>query len=90
MASGVSANGKVVLPKAPWILTKKEQNKVKDQIASFLTPIGITHSLKGAFTKIKKKGATQLYGLKTHDCLAQDDAGIYIALSLMLSLYMLI
>ena len=63
----VRENGKVFLPKAPWILTKKEQKRVKDQIASFRTPTGVMHSLKGAFTKTKKKGATQLYGLKTHD-----------------------
>lgn len=60
-------SGKLVLPKAPWILTKKEEKRVKDSIASFRTPTGYMRSLKGAFTKTKKRGSTQLYGLKTHD-----------------------
>lgn len=35
---------------------------------SLQTPMGFMRSLKGAFTKTKKKGGTsQLYGLKSHD-----------------------
>ena len=60
-------SGRMVLPKAPWILAKKEQDRVKGVIASIRTPTGYMRSLKGAFTKTKKGGATQLYGLKSHD-----------------------
>ncbi|KAI5083546.1 hypothetical protein GOP47_0003289 [Adiantum capillus-veneris] len=55
-------NGKIVLPKAPWML-----DKVKGTIASIRTPTGYMRSLKGAFTKAKKGGSVQLYGLKSHD-----------------------
>lgn len=60
--------GKLVLPKAPWVLSKVEQERVKGVIASIWTPTGFMRSLKGAFTKTKKVGGTsQLYGLKSHD-----------------------
>ena len=58
---------KIVLPKAPWILTKGEEKRVKGEISSFRTPTVYMRSLKGVFTKTKKRGSTQLYGLKTHD-----------------------
>ena len=60
-------NGKFILPKAPWILSKEEEKRVKTVIKSFRTPTGYMRSLKGAFTKSKKRGSEQLYGLKTHD-----------------------
>ena len=60
-------NGKFILPKAPWILNKEEEKRVKTVIKSFGTPTGYMRSLKGAFTKSKKRGSEQLYGLKTHD-----------------------
>ena len=60
-------SGKIVFPKAPWVLTKGEEKRVKENIASFWTPTGYMRSLKGAFTSTKKRGSTQLYGLKTHD-----------------------
>ena len=44
-----------------------EQERMKQVIASIRTPTGYMRSLKGAFTKIKKGGSTQLYGLKSHD-----------------------
>ena len=60
-------SGKIVLPKAPWILTKGEEKRVKGEIASFRTPIEYMRTLKGALTKTKKRGSTQLYVLKSHD-----------------------
>lgn len=70
----IGNRGVIVLPKAPWILSKVEQDKVKGVISSIRTPTGYMRSLKGAFTK-QKKGAKkeasqsygQLYGLKSHD-----------------------
>ena len=59
--------GKMVLPKAPWILAKADLERTKQVIASIRTPTGYMRSLKGAFTKAKKGGSTQLYGLKSHD-----------------------
>ena len=59
--------GKMVLPKAPWILSRADQERIKQVIASIRTPTGYMRSLKGAFTKTKKGGSTQLYGLKSHD-----------------------
>lgn len=59
--------GKVILPKAPWILSKEEERQVKDRLASIRTPTGFMRSLKGAFTSTKKRGSTKLYGLKSHD-----------------------
>lgn len=55
-------DARVVLPKAPWIFTKKEEAIVKREISSFRTPTGHMHCLKDAFTKDKK-----LVGLKSHD-----------------------
>ena len=63
----VGEKGNIVLPNAPWILTNKQQKKVKGSIALFCTPTGYMRSLKGCFTKKKKKGSTKLYGLKTYD-----------------------
>lgn len=60
-------SGKMILPKAPWILSRVEQERMKGIIASIRTPTGYMRSLKGAFTKTKKGGSTQLYGLKSHD-----------------------
>ena len=60
-------NGKVILPKAPWILSKEEEKRVQIVINSFRTPTGYMRSLKGAFTKSKHRGSEKLYGLKTHD-----------------------
>lgn len=54
--------GKLVLPKAPWVLNKIEQNQVKKCISEFRTPTGCMHCLKGAFTK-----DAELTGLKSHD-----------------------
>lgn len=55
-------NGKIFLPKAPWVLTKAEEKQVKKCIQEFRTPTGCMHCLKGAFTK-----DGQLSGLKSHD-----------------------
>ena len=60
-------NGKMILPKAPWILTNEEIKRVQGVIASIRTPTGCMRSLKGAFSKPTKKGKTNIYGLKTHD-----------------------
>ena len=60
-------NGKIILPKAPWILNKEEEKRVQTMIKSFCTPTGYMQSLKGAFTKLKHRGSKKLYGLKTHD-----------------------
>ena len=60
--------GKMVLLKAPWILSRAaDQEWMKHVIASIRTPTGCMQSLKGAFTKTKKGGSTQLYGLKSLD-----------------------
>ena len=59
--------GKMILPKTPWILSRVEQEHMKGVMASIRTPTGYMRSLKGAFTKTKKGGSTQLYGLKSHD-----------------------
>ena len=58
---------KMILPKPPWILLRVEKERMKGFMASIRTPIGYMRSLKGAFTKTKKGGSTQLYGLKSHD-----------------------
>ena len=63
----MGTRGKVILPKAPWILSKVEQERMKGVITSICTPIGYMCSLRGAFTKTKQGGPTQLYGLKSHD-----------------------
>lgn len=55
-------NERVILPKAPWIFTKTEEAVVKREIASFRTPTGHMHCMKGVFTKDNK-----LTGLKSHD-----------------------
>ena len=60
-------SGKMILPKAPWILSRVEKERMKGVMASIRTPTGYMRSLKGAFTKTKKGGSTQLYGLKSHD-----------------------
>lgn len=54
---------RVVLLKAPWVCSKREEAIVKKDIASFRTPMGRMHFLRGAFTKDNK-----LSGLKSHDC----------------------
>ena len=56
------ADGKVVLPRAPWVLSKVEEQQVKKTISEFRTPTGLMHCLKGAFTK-----HDDLTGLKSHD-----------------------
>ena len=48
--------GKIVLPKAPWILSMAEQERVKGVIKSIQAPTGYMQSLKGAFTNAQKKG----------------------------------
>ena len=58
----IGHNGKVVLPKAPWVLTKEEYGRVKKAIQDFRTPTGYMHCLKGAFTANES-----LSGLKSHD-----------------------
>ena len=58
----VHGDGRIELPKVPWILTKKEQKRVKEIISSFRTPTGHMHCLRGAFTK-----NDNLSGLKSHD-----------------------
>ena len=60
-------SGKMILPKAPWILSQVQQERMKGVMASICTPTGYMRSLKDAFTKTKKGGSTQLYGLKSHD-----------------------
>ena len=60
-------SGKMILPKAPWILSRVEQERMKGVMASIQDPLGYMRSLKGAFKKTKKGGSTQLYGLKIHD-----------------------
>ena len=58
--SGV--DGRVQLPRAPWVLSGNEVRRVKENIKSFRTPTGLMRSLKTAFTK-----DDQLTGLKSHD-----------------------
>ena len=60
-------SAKMILPKASWILSRVERERMKGVMASIRTPIGYMRSLKGAFTKTKKRGSTQLYGLRSHD-----------------------
>ena len=57
-----TVDGKVKLPKAPWVMRKEEQRRVKKCIGEFRTPTGCMHCLKGAFTK-----DDELSGLKSHD-----------------------
>ena len=57
-----TVDGKVKLPKAPWVMRKEEQRRVKKCIGEFCTPTGCMHCLKGAFTK-----DDELSGLKSHD-----------------------
>ena len=59
--------GKAILPKAPWILSKVEQERMKGFITSICTSIGYMCLLRGAFTKTKQGDCMQLYGLKSHD-----------------------
>ena len=63
----MGTHGKMILPKAPWILSKVEQERMKGVITSIRTPTGYMRSLRGAFTRAKQGGPTQLYGLKSHD-----------------------
>ena len=63
----MGSSGTMIPPKAPWILSRVEQECMKGVMASIRTPTSYMHSLKGAFTKTKKGGSTQLYGLKSHD-----------------------
>ena len=60
-------NGRVLLPHTTWTLIKKEAVEVKQTITSFHIPNGCMRSLKGAFTKNKKRGMEQLCELKSHD-----------------------
>lgn len=53
---------RTILPKAPWILSPREQTIVKRMIASFRTPTGHMRCPKGVFT-----GDNKLSGLKSHD-----------------------
>ena len=46
-------SGKMILPKAPWILSRIEQERMKGVMASIRTPTDYMHSLKGVFTKTK-------------------------------------
>ena len=62
MWARTKADGKVVLPRAPWVLSKVEKQQVKKTISEFRTPTGLMHCLKGAFTK-----HDDLTGLKSHD-----------------------
>ena len=63
----MGTRGKMILPKAPWILSKVEQERMKGVITSICTPTGYMRSLRGAFTKAKQGGPTQLYGLRSHN-----------------------
>ena len=54
-------NGKVFLPKAPWVLNKIEEKQVKKCISEFRTPTGCMHCLKGDFSK-----DDELNGLNIH------------------------
>ena len=40
---------------------------MKGVITSICTPTSYMRSLRGAFTRAKQGGPTQLYGLKSHD-----------------------
>ena len=42
----IGHNGKVVLPKAPWVLTKEEYGRVKKCIQEFCTPTSMFDKLK--------------------------------------------
>ena len=55
-------NGKVLLPRSPWVFSKMEEQQVKRTISKFRTPTGCMHCLKSAFTK-----DDDLSGLKSHD-----------------------
>ena len=44
-------NGKVVLPRAPWVLRKVKEKQVEKTISEFQTPTGCMRSLKTAFTR---------------------------------------
>jgi hypothetical protein len=60
-------NGQITLPPAPWCMSKDEEKDVKQVITKFRTPTGYMRCLKGAFSKIKRRGVEQLSGLKSHD-----------------------
>ena len=60
-------NGQITCPKAPWCMSKDEEKDVKQVITKFRTPTGYMRCLKGAFSKIKRRGVEQLSGLKSHD-----------------------
>jgi hypothetical protein len=55
-------NGKMTLPKAPWILYKQEEVHFKSYVAIIWTPMGYIHSLRGEFTR-----DNILSGMKSHD-----------------------
>lgn len=57
-----TADGRITLPKAPWVLAKAEEHKAKHIIRTIRTPTGLMHSLRTAFTSDGK-----LSGLKSHD-----------------------
>ena len=40
-----TANGRIALPKAPWVLAKAEEHKAKHIIRTIRTPTGLMHSL---------------------------------------------
>ena len=50
-------SGRMILLKGPWILLRVEQERIKGVMASIRTPTGYMRSLKGAFTKTKKRGS---------------------------------
>ena len=62
MWARTKADGKVVLPRAPWVLSKVEEQQVKKTISEFRAPTRLMDCLKGAFTK-----HDDLTGLKSHD-----------------------
>ena len=55
-------NNDGILPPAPWVLIKVEEEVVKQIIEGFCTPTSIVRSLKGCFTL-----DNDLSGLKAHD-----------------------
>ena len=55
-------DGRIMLPKAPWVLLKVEERRTKHIIWSIRTPTGLMRSLRTAFTKDGK-----LSGPKSHD-----------------------
>lgn len=55
-------DGRITLPKAPWVMSKVEERRAKLIIRSLRTPTGLMRSLRTAFTKDGK-----LSGLKSHD-----------------------